>query len=146
MIDAISSGTAQVGQIYKASLAAPVVVDNQVVVPRDAIARVRVVDVQRAGHFKGQPLLEVELAGFSVNGTRYSVRSDYFHKFGKSRTKNSAEKVGGGAGVGALLGALIGHGKGAGIGAAIGAGAGAIDQRATHADLRLTPENQGLVG
>jgi hypothetical protein len=141
MIDSISSETAQLGEIYKASLSAPVIVNDQVVVPRGANARIRVVDVESAGHFRGQPLLKVELAGFTVNGTRYAVRSDYFHKSGSSRSKNSAEKVGGGAAVGALLGALIGHGKGAGIGAIVGGGAGAADQAATHAkEVRIASE------
>jgi hypothetical protein len=141
MIDGISSGTAQPGEVYKASLSAPLVLDNQVVVPRGADARVRVAHVQSAGHFGGQALLKLELIGFTIDGTKYSIKSDYYTKVGQSRTKNTAEKVGGGAGLGALLGAVIGHGRGAGIGAAIGAAGGAIDQRATQAqDIRVPSE------
>jgi BON domain/YMGG-like Gly-zipper len=133
MIDGISSGTAQPGEVYRASVSAPLMLDNQVVIPRGATARVRVVHVQSAGQFEGQPLLKLELVGFTVGGTKYSVKSAYYTKAGQSRGKNTAEKVGGGAGLGALLGAVVGHGKGAGIGAVIGAAAGTVDQRATHA-------------
>jgi hypothetical protein len=141
MIHGISSGTAQPGQVYKASLSVPVSLHNEVVIPRDASARVRVVEVQSAGHYRGRPLLKLELAGFTVNGTQYLARSDYYTKVGESQGKNTAEKVGGGAGLGALLGGLIGHGKGAGIGAIIGAGAGTIDQRATRArEVRIPSE------
>jgi hypothetical protein len=132
MIDSISSGTAQPGEIYRASLSTPIILGGQAVVPRGANARVRVVDVQAAGHFQGQPLLKLELVGFTVNGIKYSTKSDYYSKVGPSRGKNTAEKVGGGAAIGTLLGALIGHGKGAGIGAIVGAGGGTIDQRATQ--------------
>jgi hypothetical protein len=132
MIDSVSSDTAQPGEVYKASLSDPVMVDGQVVIPRDATARVRVVDAQSAGHFQGQPLLKLELIGFTVNGTRYSARSDYYTRLGPSRGKNTAAKVGGGAAVGALLGAIIGHGRGAGIGTIIGAGAGTVDQKVSH--------------
>jgi BON domain len=141
MIDSINSGTAQPGQIYEASLSAPVSIDNQVVVPRGATARVRVVDVQSAGHFQGRPLLKLELAGLTIDGTKYSAKSDYYTKLGQSRGKKTAEKVGGGAALGALLGGLIGHGRGAGIGAIIGAGAGTVDQKATQAqEVRIPSE------
>jgi hypothetical protein len=143
MIDGVSSGTAQPGQIYKASLSEPVSIDNQVVVPRDATARVRVVEAQSAGHYQGQPLLKLELVSFKINGAKYSAKSDYYTKVGPSRGKNTAEKVGGGAALGALLGGLLGHGRGAGIGAVVGAGAGTVDQSATHAqEVRIPSETK----
>jgi uncharacterized protein YcfJ len=141
MIDGISSGTAEAGQVYKASFSAPISIGDQVVIPRGATARVRVVDAQSTGHYQGQPLLKLELVGLTVNGAKYSTRSDYYTKVGPSRSKNTAEKVGGGAAIGALLGGLLGRGKGAGIGAVVGAGAGTVDQRATQAqEVRIPSE------
>jgi hypothetical protein len=140
-IDSVSSGTATAGQELAGSLAGPIVVGNQVIAPQGADVQVRVVQAQSAGHFEGQPLLKLELAGLKIQGTRYSVTSSYYEKKAPSRGKNTAEKVGGGAVLGTLLGAIIGHGKGAGIGAAVGAGAGTADQAATHAkDVTIPSE------
>lgn len=139
MTDSISSATAQLDQEYTATLFSPVVVGDKVVVPQGANARIRVVEVKSAGHFKGQSELKITLVGLSIHGKTYSTKSGDYQKTGSSRGVNSAEKIGGGAGLGALLGGLIGHGKGAGIGAAIGAAGGAIDQRATHGQQVTIP-------
>ncbi|MGH9356716.1 MAG: BON domain-containing protein [Terriglobia bacterium] len=139
MVDPISSATAQLNQEYAATLFSPLVVNNTVVVPQGANARVRVVEVKSAGHFKGQSELKIALVRLSVHGQNYSVESGYYQKTGSSRGVNSAEKIGGGGALGALIGGLIGHGKGAGIGAAIGAAGGAIDQQATHGQQVTIP-------
>ncbi|MGH9402952.1 MAG: BON domain-containing protein, partial [Terriglobia bacterium] len=132
LIDSISSATAQPGQVYAASLLAPVVANDRVMIPKGADAKVRVTDVKSAGHYKGQSELQLELVSLSYNGADYPLQTGYYTKEGASRGKNTAEKVGGGAALGALLGAVIGHGKGAGIGAAIGGAAGTVDQTATR--------------
>ena len=60
---------------------------------------------------------------------------------GSSRGKNTAEKVGGGAGIGAIIGALAGGGKGAAIGAAAGGGLGGGVQAATKGQqIKLASE------
>ena len=139
MVDPISSATAQPNQEYAATLFSPVVVGSTVVAPQGANARVRVVEVKSAGHFKGQSELKIALVRLSVHGQNYSVESGDYQKTGSSRGVNSAEKIGGGGALGALIGGLIGHGKGAGIGAAIGAAGGAIDQQATHGQQVTIP-------
>jgi hypothetical protein len=133
MIDSIDSSTNQVGQTFAASVFAPVVVGNQVVIPQGADARVRLAEDQRAGHFTGRSLLKVELVSVTAHGTSYNVETDPAEKQGASRGKSTAEKIGGGAGLGAIVGGIFGHGKGAGVGAGLGAGAGAVDQGFTHA-------------
>ncbi len=139
MIDPVSSQTAQAGQVFAASVFSPVVVGNRVVIPQGADAKVRVVQVRSAGHYQGQSELKLELVAVNVNGEDQPVQSGYYDKLGASRGKNSAEKIGGGAGLGALIGGLIGHGKGAGIGAAIGAAGGAVTQEATHGQQVTIP-------
>jgi hypothetical protein len=133
MIDSIDSNTNQVGQTFAASVFAPVLVGNHVVIPQGADARVRLAEDQRAGHFTGRSLLKVELVSVTAHGTSYNVETDPAEKQGASRGKSTAEKIGGGAGLGALVGGIFGHGKGAGVGAGLGAGAGAVDQGLTHA-------------
>ena len=52
-IDAISSKTGQPGQTYQASLAAPIVVEDMVVVPKGATVFLQVAGAKQAGKIKG---------------------------------------------------------------------------------------------
>lgn len=142
-IDSISSATAMPDQEYAASIFSPVAAGDKVVIPRGADARLQVAAVTRAGHFQGRSELKLALISVKVNGKSVPIQTGYYMKQGSSRGVNSAEKIGGGAGLGALIGGLIGHGKGAGIGAAIGAAGGAIDQQATHGQqVTIAPETE----
>ena len=143
MIDGIDSARNTAGEEFAASLAAPVVVGDQVVIPEGSDARVRLVQAATAGRMSGQSELQVELIQLSVNGTPYSVRSGYYQQAGASRGKRTAETVGGGAALGALIGAIAGHGKGAAIGAGVGAAAGAGVQAATKGQqVKIPPETK----
>lgn len=144
MVDPISSETAQAGQVFNATVFSPVAVGSRVVIPQGADAKVRVVEVKSAGHYRGQSELKLALVNISINGEDRQVESGYYDKLGSSRGKNTAEKVGGGAGLGALIGGLIGHGKGAGIGAGIGAAAGGVTQAATHGQQVTIPSEAKL--
>jgi hypothetical protein len=123
-IDSIDSKMNQAGQIFKASLDAPVVVDNKVIVPAGADAYVKLVDAKSAGRVAGRSELGLELASIVFQGKTYNVVSSDVKQSGTSRGKQSAERIGGGAALGALIGAVAGGGKGAAIGAAVGGGAG----------------------
>jgi len=123
-IDSIDSKTNQAGQVFKASLDAPIVVDNRVIVPAGADAYVKLVDAKSAGRVTGRSELGLELASIVFQGKTYSVVSSDVKQSGTSRGKQSAERIGGGAALGALIGAVAGGGKGAAIGAAVGGGAG----------------------
>jgi len=131
MIDSVDSQRNRPGEEFAASLEAPVVVGDKVVIPQGADARVRLVESRSAGHMTGSSELQLELIALNVNGNSYNVTTGYYVLQGASRGKRTAETVGGGAGLGALIGAIAGKGKGAAIGAAIGAGAGTATQAAT---------------
>jgi BON domain len=131
MVDSIDSSTGQEGQQYQATLAAPVVVDNQVVIPSGSNATVRLVRVKSSGRFEGSAQLALELVSISAQGAPYSVESTLYQQTGESRGRSTGEKVGAGGVIGGLIGAIAGGGKGAAIGAAIGAGAGAGAQAAS---------------
>jgi hypothetical protein len=120
----VSSENVQVGDVFHGSLAAPVTIDGETVIPTTADVEGRVVEVKSAGKFAGQSVLTLELTRLTMNGRSYSLQSDQWSKSGNGRGKSTAEKVGGGAAVGAVLGGIFGGGKGAAIGAAAGAGAG----------------------
>lgn len=125
MIDSVDSASNQAGQLFRASLDAPIVVDDKVIVPAGSDAYVKLVNASSAGRIAGRSELTLELASVVFQGRTYNLVTSDVRQSGSSRGKNSAEKIGGGAALGALIGAIAGGGKGAAIGAAVGGGAGA---------------------
>jgi hypothetical protein len=126
MIDGVDSKVNHAGEIFHASLDAPLMVDDQVVVPRGADVYVRLSAASSAGHMTGKSELHMELLQLEFQGRSYPLVSSTYSALGSSRGKNTAAKVGGGAAVGAIIGAIAGGGKGAAIGAGVGAGSGAV--------------------
>ncbi|HEV2348517.1 MAG TPA: BON domain-containing protein [Terriglobia bacterium] len=139
MIDGVDSSRDQAGQDFGASVAAPVVVNDQVVISQGSDARVRLVKAANAGHMTGKSEVELALASITVNGSSYDAESTTYSQTGASRGKRTAETVGGGAVLGGLIGAIAGHGKGAVIGSAIGAGAGTAVEAGTKAPPMKVP-------
>jgi hypothetical protein len=131
LVDPINSETAQEGQIFHASLNAPLSVDGETAIPAGHEVEGHVVTVHSAGKFAGQSLLVLQLDRMKVGGKHYDIQTSQYEKKAASRSTNTAEKVGGGAVLGAIIGGLAGGGKGAGIGAAAGAGVGGGVQAAT---------------
>lgn len=123
-IDSIDSATNTTGQIFRASVDAPIVADDRVIIPAGTDAFLKLVDASSAGHFKGRSELTLQLASVVYQGRTYNIETSDVTQSGSSRGKNSAAKIGGGAALGALIGGLAGGGKGAAIGAAVGGGAG----------------------
>ncbi len=123
-IDGIDSSTNHAGEVFKASLDAPIVVDSRVIVPAGADVYVKLVSASSAGRIAGRSELSLELASIVFQGKTYNVVSSDVKQSGASRGKRSAATIGGGAALGALIGAVAGGGKGAAIGAAVGGGAG----------------------
>jgi hypothetical protein len=125
LTDALDSATTQTGQIIHGTLAADIIADGMVAVPRGTTVTGRVVDAKDATHFSGNSLLSVELTQIDLKGRQIAVSTSAFSQQGKGRGKNTAMKTGGGAALGAIIGAIAGGGKGAAIGAASGGGLGA---------------------
>jgi len=144
MIDDVDSAVNKPGEIFHASLDAPVVVDNDVVVPKGADVYVRLSSASSAGHMAGKSELHLELVKLEFQGQSYPLVSSTYSVSGSSRGKDTAKKVGAGAVLGTLLGAIAGGGKGAAIGAAAGAGAGGVYQAATHGKQVKVPSETKL--
>jgi hypothetical protein len=125
LADALDSATTQTGQVIHGTLAADVIADNMVAIPRGTPVTGRVVDAKDATHFSGSSLLSIEITQIELKGQPVGVSTTAFSQQGKGRGKNTAMKTGGGAALGAIIGALAGGGKGAAIGAASGGGLGA---------------------
>lgn len=130
-IDAIDSSTRSTGQTFRGSLDAPIVVGDQVVVPKGLNVILKLVNASSAGKFKGKSELTVSLESFTYQGKTYTLSTSDVQEKGASRGKRSAEVIGGGAALGALMGGLAGGGKGAAIGAGVGAGGGTTVQALT---------------
>ncbi len=128
MIDSVDSSQNKVGDIFHASLEDNLVVGNTVVAPKGADVYGKLSQAKSAGHIAGRSDLTLELTGIRINGTIQTIDSTDYNVAGKSRGKQSAERIGGGAAVGAIIGAIAGGGKGAAIGAGVGAGAGTAVQ------------------
>lgn len=144
LVDGLDTQTAQAGQTFHATLDSPLSVDGEVAIPSGYDVEGHVVDVKSAGKFAGQSELRLQLDRMSVGSKYYSISTDQYFKQGSSRGKNTAEKVGAGAGIGAIIGAIAGGGKGAAIGAAAGGGLGGGVQAATKGQQIKLPSETVL--
>jgi hypothetical protein len=125
LTDTLSSRVNKPGDPFTGVVAAPVLVDGEVAIPKGAAVNGTVDDAQKQGMFKGQATLGVRINQITVRGKAYAVASNMHVETEKGKGKRTAVVTGGGAALGALIGGLAGGGKGALIGGAAGAGGGA---------------------
>jgi hypothetical protein len=144
MIDGVDSSVNRTGEMFHATLQAPVVLNNEVIVPSGADMYVKLVEAKSAGRMTGQSQLTLELVRMEFQGKSYELVTSTVEETGSSRGKRTAATIGGGAAVGALIGGIIGNGKGAAIGAATGAGAGTAVQAATKGQQIKIPSETKL--
>jgi outer membrane lipoprotein SlyB len=143
MIDSVNSEINHTGEIFRASLDAPIVVDNEIVVPTGTDVYVKLVNARSAGHMTGRSELGLELVRMQFQGKSYTLVSNEYQQAGSSRGKRTAETIGGGAAIGAVIGAIAGGGKGAAIGAGVGAGSGTVVQAVTKGkQIRIPSETK----
>ena len=139
LVDAIDSEKSHSGDTFHATLNAPLTSDGEQAVPAGTELVGHLVEVKSAGKFAGQSEVVLQLDSLTSAGKTYSLQTDQYRKTGRSRGKNTAEKVGGGAIIGGIIGAIAGGGKGAAIGSAAGAGIGGGVQAATKSDQIQLP-------
>ena len=144
LIDPIDSEKNQTGDTFHATLNAALTSDGEQAVPAGVELVGHLVEVKSAGKFKGQSAVVLQLDSLSSGGKTYSLQTDQYRKEGKSRGKNTAEKVGGGAIIGGIIGAIAGGGKGAAIGSAAGAGVGAGSQEISKSQQIKLPSETVL--
>jgi len=144
LIDPIDSEKNQVNDTFHATLNAPLSSDGEQAVPAGVEVTGHVVEVKSASKFAGQSVVALQLDSLKSGGKTYSLQTDQYRKEGKSRGKNTAEKVGGGAIIGGIIGAIAGGGKGAAIGSAAGAGVGAGAQAASKSQQIKLPSETVL--
>jgi hypothetical protein len=124
MIDSVNSDTSRLGETFRASLAEPIYVNGQQVIPRGADVMTTLVTDQQSGKIEGRTVLTLALSTITVNGQRVAVTSSDVKTESSSRGARSAGVIGGTAALGAIIGGIAGGGKGAAIGAGSGAAVG----------------------
>ncbi len=124
MIDHLSSDSANEGDIFRASLEEPIVVNGRTLYPKGADVTGTVTNAHRSGRLSDPGELELTLNSIATGGRSYPISTQPWTTKGESHTKSNATKIGGGAALGAIVGAIAGGGKGAAIGAGVGAAAG----------------------
>ena len=138
----ISSKQSRPGDEFTASLATPVQVGDQTIIPQGTTVSGKVTEAAPLGRFKGGAVLKLALHSITLNGSEHPIRTSTFSQEAKGKGKRTAGMIGGGAGVGALIGGLAGGGKGAAIGAIAGAGAGTAGSALTgNKDIVLPAES-----
>lgn len=142
-VDPVDTSVNHVGDEFQATLAEPLTSAGVVVVPAGTNIYMRLTQAQTSGQYKGRNELQLQLVRLEFNGRQYTVGSDPYTEAGKSRGKNTAEKVGGGAALGAIIGAIAGGGKGAAIGAGVGGAGGGVYQGVSKVKpLRIPAETR----
>ena len=120
----LGSKISQPGDSFTATVADEVLVNGQVVIPKESRADGTVIDAKPLGKFKGGAVLAVKLERVHTRWGSYPVATSTISRAEKGKGKRTAVVAGGGAGLGAIIGGIAGGGKGAAIGLLAGGGAG----------------------
>ena len=137
----LSTKTLQTGATFTGSLTTGITIGGQSVIPARSDVTGTVLDVKKAGRFKGAATLQLALHAVTVRGHTYNIVTEYFDKTSTGKGKRTAVMIGGGAGAGAAIGGLAGGGKGAAIGALVGATAGVVGATTGNRDIELPAES-----
>jgi hypothetical protein len=130
------------GTQFDGTVLTDVVADNAVAIPRGATVTGVVVDSKKAGMFKGEGELSLQINSLTLGGTVYPIQTDIWQRNGRDKTAGTVNNTVGTSAVGALFGALVGGGTGAAIGAGVGAGAGLAGSAASpRGQIIIPPES-----
>jgi len=128
---ALDTKRSRAGENFTATLADPILVANETVVPKGTEFRGHVTTSDASGRLKGRAVLGVTLDSFDLKGKSYKIDTSADSRASAGHKKRNGLLIGGGAGLGAALGAVAGGGAGALIGAGAGAAAGTAGAAAT---------------
>ena len=138
----IDVDSTQAGATFKGLLDDPIMIDGRVVIPRGAAAVIQATSVKQSGNLKGSDKITLKLNSISVGGRVYEVATTSALEEGEGKGKDTAKKVGGGAGLGAIVGGIAKGGKGAAIGAVVGGVAGTAIAAADDEHLKVPAETR----
>jgi hypothetical protein len=135
---ALASDTSRVEESVTGSLASPVEVDGETVIPSGATVTGYVTNAKESGNVKGRAQLGLRFTRLQTGSVTYDIDTRPLSYVADDNKKDDAIKIGVGAAAGAVIGAITGGKKGAAIGTAVGAGGGTAVVLATDGDeIRL---------
>jgi hypothetical protein len=129
------------GAAFDGLVLSDVVAGNSIAIPRGAAIRGTVVDVHKAGDFKGKGELKLQLTQIDLGGKTYPIATDFWWHQGADKTANTVGNTVGLGAMGALIGAVAGGGVGAAVGAGVGGVAGlGVSSASGRGEAALPPE------
>lgn len=141
----LDSNRIQAGANFDGTVLTDVVAGGQVAIPRGATVSGVVVGAKKAGTFKGQGELSLQVNSVTLGGQVYPLTSDVWAANGRDKTPGTVGATVGTSAFGALLGAVAGGGVGAAIGAGAGAGVGLAGSAASPRGQIIIPPESVLV-
>lgn len=141
----LDSNHIQPGSRFDGIVLTDVVAGGAVAIPRGATVTGTVVDAKKAGVFKGQGELSLQINSLTLGGRTYPLTSEIWANGGPDKAVSTVNKTVGFGVLGALIGAVAGGGEGAAVGAGIGAGAGLAGSAASPRGQIIIPPESVLI-
>ena len=131
----VTTDRAEVEDDVQARVTRDVMVARRIAIPAGSLVNGSVVMVERGGKLKGAARLGVRFHTVVFDdGVEVPIVTETVYREGRSRGRDNAARIGGGAVAGAILGAIFGGGRGAAIGGAAGAAGGTAAAAAGDAE------------
>jgi hypothetical protein len=138
----LDSNNVQAGAVFDGTVLTDVVAGGQVAIPRGATVSGEVVGAKRAGTFKGQGQLALQIVSLTLGGQVYPLPTEVWAATGQDKTGSTVGATAGTSAFGAIIGGIVGGGAGAAIGAGAGAGVGLAGSAATpRGQVIIPPES-----
>ena len=138
----LDSNHIQIGAPFDGIVLTDIIADGEVAVPRGATVSGVVIGAKKAGAFKGQGELSLQVNSLTLGGQIYPLNTEVWAENGRDKTPGTVGATVGTSAFGALLGGLAGGGVGAAIGAGAGAGVGLAGSAATpRGQIIIPPES-----
>ncbi|HSY36017.1 MAG TPA: BON domain-containing protein [Acidobacteriaceae bacterium] len=138
----LDSNHIQAGAAFDGTVLTDIVAGGQVAIPRGATVSGEVVGAKKAGTFKGQGQLALQIDSLTLGGQVYPLQTEIWAATGQDKTGATVGSTVGTSAFGAILGGIVGGGAGAAIGAGAGAGVGLAGSAATpRGQIMIPPES-----
>jgi hypothetical protein len=140
----LDSNHIQIGAEFDGTVLTDIIADGEVAIPRGASVSGIVIGAKKAGAFKGEGELSLQVNSLTLGGQQYPLNTEVWAENGRDKTGRTVGNTVGTSAFGALLGAVVGGGRGAAIGAGAGAGVGLAGSAASPGGQIIIPPESVL--
>ncbi len=138
----LDSNHIQIGAPFDGTVLTDIIAGGEVAVPRGATVSGVVIAAKKAGTFKGEGELSLQVNSLTLGGQVYPLNTEVWAENGRDKAPGTVGNTVGTSAFGALIGAIAGGGKGAAIGAGVGAGVGLAGSAASpRGQVIIPPES-----